>query len=158
MPVQHIYSGKNINTFSIPHVDSTPFYVNADASYLLDNYTRFITIEEILREYVTLVDVRKREGRFHYDVFDNATNQSFNSDPLVLLDGVPVFDLNKFMLVDPLKLEKLEVLNRRYFLGNSSFNGILNWSSYKGDMADADLGNHLTTIDYDGLQMEREFY
>jgi hypothetical protein len=158
MQVQNIYSGKNIKVFLKPQVDSTPFYVNADASYLLDNYTRFTTIEEILREYVTLVDVRKREGRFHYGVFDNATKQSFNSDPLVLLDGVPVFDLNKFMLVDPLKLKKLEVLNRKYFLGNSSFNGILSWSSYKGDMADADLGNHVTAIDYDGLQMEREFY
>ncbi|MEO8860805.1 MAG: hypothetical protein ABI358_05245 [Ginsengibacter sp.] len=158
MQVQNIYSGKNIKLFLKPQVDSIPFYVNADASYLLDNYTRFTTIEEILREYVTLVDVRKREGRVHYDVFDNATSQSFKSDPLVLLDGVPVFDLNKFMTVDPLKLEKLEVLNRKYFLGNSSFNGILSWSSYKGDLADADLGNHVTTIDYDGLQMEREFY
>ncbi len=158
MQVQNIYSGKNMKVFLKPQVDSTPFYVTADASYLLDNYTRFTTIEEILREYVTLVDVRKREGRFHYDVFNNATNQSFNSDPLVLLDGVPVFDLNKFMLVDPLKLQKLDVLNRKYFLGNSSFNGILSWSSYKGDMADADLSNHVTTIDYDGLQMEREFY
>ncbi len=158
MQVQNIYSGKNIKVFLKPQVDSTPFYVNADASYLLDNYTRFTTIEEILREYVTLVDVRKREGRFHYDVFDNATNQSFNSDPLVLLDGVPMFDLNNFMLVDPLKLQKLDVLNRKYFLGNSSFNGILSWSSYKGNLADADLSNHVTTIDYDGLQMEREFY
>ena len=158
MQVQNIYSGKSLKHFSEPFIDSAAFYITPDATYLLDNYTRFVTIEEVLREYVTLVDVKKREGNFHFSLLDFATNQKFSTDPLVLLDGVPVFDLNKFMQIDPLKLNKLEVLNRKYFLGGSMFTGILSWTSYKGDMADYDLGSHATIIDYDGLQLEREFY
>lgn len=158
MQVQNIYSGKNLKQFSDPIVDSAAFYITPDATYLLDNYTRFVTIEEILREYVTLVDVKKREGNFHFSLLDFATNQKFSTDPLVLLDGVPVFDFNRFMQIDPLKLYKLEVLNRKYFLGSSMFTGILSWTSYKRDMADYDLGSHATIIDYDGLQLEREFY
>jgi hypothetical protein len=158
MQVQNIYSGKNLKHFMVPGIDTTPFYITPDAKYVLDNYTRFITIEEVLREYVIQADVRKRDGDFHFNLVDLANRQMFKTDPLVLLDGVPVFDLNKFMLVDPLKLNKLEVLNRKYFLGRSVFDGILNWTSYKGDMADYEIGAHATIIDYDGLQLEREFY
>lgn len=158
MQVQNIYSGKNLKHFDKPIVDSAAFYITPDATYRLDDYTRFVTIEEILREYVTLVDVKKREGNFHFSLYDFATSQKFNTDPLVLLDGVPVFDLKRFMQIDPLKLYKLEVLNRKYFLGSSLFTGILSWTSYKGDMADYDPGSHATIIDYDGLQLEREFY
>jgi hypothetical protein len=158
MQVQNIYSAKKLKHFTEPVADTIPFYINADAKYLLDNYTRFTTIEEILREYVILVDVKKREGKFHYSVFDFTNNEMLKNDPLILLDGVPVSDLNKFMQTDPLKLYKLEVLNRKYFLGRSLFNGILNWTSYKKDMAGYEPGEHTTIIDYNGLQKERGFY
>jgi len=157
MQVQNIYSGKNLKRFNIPVIDTTAFYIKSDAKYKLDNYTRFTTMEEILREYVIMVDVKKREGKFHYHNFDLANNQMFKDDPLVLVDGVPVTDLDKFMVTDPLKLNTLEVVNRRYFLGNSVFDGILSWTSYKVDMADYEPVN-ATIIDYDGLQLEREFY
>ncbi len=158
MQVQNIYTAKKLKQFIQPNFDTTAFYINPDAKYLLDNYTRFATIEEVLREYVAMTDVRKREGNSHFDLYNYATNLMIKSDPLVMLDGVAVFDFNKFMELDPLKLYKVEVLNRRYFLGNSIFNGIINWTSYKGDMAGFDPGPHATIIDYDGLQTEREFY
>lgn len=156
--VQNIYAGKNLKHFYTPVTDTTVFYVTPDAKYNLDNYTRFTTIEEVLREYVTLVDVRKRDGEFHFILYDFANNNTLKADPLIMLDGVPVFDQNNFMAISPLKLSTLEVVNYRYFLGGSVFNGILNWSSYKGDMADYDLGPHAVIIDYSGLQQEREFY
>ncbi len=158
MQVQNIYSGKKLKQFIIPNFDTTSFYLHPDAKYLLDNYTRFTTLEEILREYVVLADVRKKGGNFHFELFDYSSNLKMKNDPLVLLDGVPVFNFNKFMEIDPMKLYKLEVLNRMYFLGTSIFEGILNWTSYKGDLAGFDPGPHTTIIDYEGLQTEREFY
>ncbi len=158
MQVQNIYSSKNLKHFNRPAPDTTAFYIHPDQNYFLDNYTRFTTIEEVLREYIVMVDVRKREGDFHFSVSDVAFHQMFNRDPLVLLDGVPVFDLNKFMQIDPLKLNKVEVLNRKYFFGNSIFYGVLNWTSYKEDMAGYDPGSQATVVDYEGLQPEREFY
>ena len=62
------------------------------------------------------------------------------------------------MSFDPLKIKKLEVVNRRYTLGSSEFEGILNWSTYKGDLANYELDSNVAVIDYEGLQLEREFY
>ncbi|MEO8766298.1 MAG: hypothetical protein ABI416_18505 [Ginsengibacter sp.] len=158
MQVQNIYSAKKLRIYYTARIDTASFYLHPDQVYLLDNYTRFTTMEEVLREYVMMVNVRKREGRFHFSVFDLGSLHVFKNDPLVLLDGVPVADINKFMETDPLKLYKLEVLNRKYFLGNSVFEGILSWTSYKEDMAGYDPGRHAMLVDYDGMQPEREFY
>lgn len=158
MQVQNIYSANKLNQFISPFLDTAAFYLHPDAKYLLDDYTRFTTVEEVLREYVTFVDVIKNNGTYHFPVYDVVNGIHFTSDPLVLLDGVPVFDLNKFMKFDPLKLKKLEVITRRYILGSSTFSGILNWQTYKGDLANYELDPQALVVDYEGLQLQREFY
>jgi hypothetical protein len=158
MQVQNIYTGDSMQKFYINERDTTAFYVNSDKQYLLDDYTRFTTMEEVLREYVILVNVRKKQGTYHLYSYDEPGKKVFEDDPLVLLDGIPIFDLNKFMTYDPLKIRKLEVLNRKYFLGSSNYNGILNWSTYKGDFNSYELDPHATVLDYEGMQLQREFY
>ena len=157
MQVQNIYAGERMQQFYLSN-DTTAFYRNADWKYLLDDYTRFTTMEEVLREYVILVNVRKKQGQYHLYSYDEPGKKVFEDDPLMLLDGIPIFDLNKFMSYDPLKLRKLEVLTRKYFLGTSSYDGILNWSTYKGDFNSYELDPHATVLDYEGLQLQRQFY
>ena len=156
--VQNEYNGDKLKQFNFPDVDTTNFYHHPDVSYLLDNYVRFTTLEEVLREYVMPVNVRKRNGRFHLPVFDELSKQFFLNDPLLLLDGIPVFNIDKFMQYDPLKIRKLEVVSRRYFLGNMFFEGIVNFVTYKGNLEGYELDPRATVIDYPGLQVQREFY
>lgn len=156
--VQNEFNAGRMRQFSLPAVDTMPFYYKADVSYLLDNYTRFNAMEEVLREYVTPVNVRKQNGRYHLPVYDEPSKGFFNSDPLVLLDGVPLFDFNHLLQYDPLKVKKLDVVSRRYFMGNMAFEGIVNFITYKGNMDGFELDPHTTVIDYQGLQLQREFY
>ncbi len=156
--VQNEFNASRMRQFSLPAVDTMPFYYKADVSYLLDNYTRFNAMEEVLREYVTPVNVRKQNGRYHLPVYDEPSKGFFNSDPLVLLDGVPLFDFNRLLEYDPLKVKKLDVVSRRYFMGNMAFEGIVNFITYKGNMDGFELDPHTTVIDYQGLQLQREFY
>ena len=140
--------------------DTSNFYFKPNERYLLDNYTRFTTMEEVLREYILSVNVRKRNGKFFLPVYNDGEqfNALFDKDPLILLDGVPVFDIDKFMRYDPLKIRQMEVVTRRYFYGNMSFDGIVNLVTYNGDLEGYELDPNATVIDYEGLQLEREFY
>lgn len=156
--VQNVYGGNKINRFIIPSLDTTAFYYAPDQRYYLDDYTRFTTMEEVLREYVALVSVRRKDRSYHLPVLNVNTQQPFAEDPLILLDGVPVFNIDKLMEFDPLKIKKLEVVNRKYFLGASAYEGILNWTTYNGDLAGFELDPHATIIDYEALQLQREFY
>ena len=52
MQVQNIYMGNKVQQFLMPAIDTNAFYAPPDEKYLLDSYTRFTTMEEVLREYV----------------------------------------------------------------------------------------------------------
>jgi hypothetical protein len=156
--VQQTYNSNRLNQFKIPVTDTTPFYLNPDETYLLDNYVRFTTMEEILREYVPSVNVKKTNGRFHLPVLDRLEKKIFETDPMLLLDGVQIFDINKLMSYDPLKIKKLDVVAREYYIGNMYFDGIVNFTTFDGNLPGYELDPHATVIDYEGMQLQRDFF
>ncbi|HTQ28171.1 MAG TPA: hypothetical protein VMI35_08590, partial [Puia sp.] len=50
--------------------DSTAFYGTPDRKYFLDEYTRFTTMEEVMREYVAGVSLHKRQQKFYFRILD----------------------------------------------------------------------------------------
>jgi hypothetical protein len=157
---ENIYHGDKRNQLAYGLIDTIAFYHTRNEMYMLDNYTRFTTMEEVLREYVMSVNVRRRNGGFFLPMYNDADVLSpiFTKNPLILLDGVPVFDIEKIMRYDPLKIRKLESVTRRYFYGDMAFDGIVNLFTYDGSMAGYELDPNATVIDYEALQLEREFY
>jgi hypothetical protein len=156
MQVQQAYYSDSIERFNSPLVDTTPFYGVADKSYLLDEFTRFTTMEEVLNEYVTEVILTKRDGKFYPHVL-KGTQGPQEGEPLVLLDGVPV-DGNQMVSYDPMKVRKLEVVVSRYVLGSDIYGGIVHFITYKSGMENLKLDAGAIIMDYEGLQMKREFY
>jgi hypothetical protein len=156
MQVQNVYAGNKIKQFYDPGVDSSGFYGKPYKTYLLDNYTRFTTMEEVLREYIREVNVVRSQRRYHIKVFNDAG--FLDGDPLVLLDDVPVFNIDKVIAIDPLKVKKLEVIRNRYYYGPSVQEGILSYTTYKGDLGGVEIDSHAVILDYEGMQLQREFY
>jgi len=154
---ERTFAGRHRFEFALEKVDSLAFYGKPSEQYLLDKYTRFKVMEEVLREYVPGVLVRIRKDGFHLLVVDK-TNKSVLETPLTLLDGVPVFDANKIMALDPLKIRKLEVVDGRYYQGQAVYNGIVSFTTYKGDLEGFQLDPRVLVQQYEGVQRQREFY
>ena len=154
--VLNIYSANMLKRFYDPSVDSLAFYGKPFASYKLDDFTRFTTMEEDLREYVKENNMVKSRGKFHIKVLSE--HGFLDNDPLVLLDGVPVFNIDKVFTIDPLKVRKLEVVPFRYFYGPAIEEGIFSFTTYKGDLGGVELDPHAIVMDYEGLQLHRQFY
>jgi len=127
-----------------------PVFGEPEREYLLDDYTRFPTLEEVLREYVPEIAVRKNKGHYKQVVIDPKTNVGFDGSPLILLDGTRILDVSKLMAIDPLKVKTLQVVNKKYFYAGLSFDGLINYLTY-----DSDLGGYTIT---DGLSMEYELF
>jgi hypothetical protein len=115
--------------------DTLPFFGKADRDYLLDDYVRFPTMEEVLREFVLEVKVRKQRDRFRIEVLNVPYNVFFNTEPLILLDGLPVFDTNILLSIDPLRIRNIQVVSKKYYFGSKVLNGIVSITSYDGDLA-----------------------
>ena len=155
--VQNNFAGSLPVKYSSTINDSSLFYSTPDGSYLLDDYTRFPTMEEVMREFVNKVRVRRIGSVFHYQVMNTPYKDYFDSDSLVLLDGVPV-SVNRIIQIDPLKVKRIDVMARKYFYRNSVYNGIVSYITYTGDLSGYELDPHSVVIEYEGLQLRREFY
>ena len=156
--VQHIYDGPKLNRFDTQPVDTNSFYVVPDEKYVLDDYTRFITMEEVIREYVKSSKLMKKRNNFNLYLFDLPHDAFFSDEPLILIDGVPFFDTDEFFQQDPKKIRRLDLVNREYAVGEQSFDGILNATTYPGDLDGIQLNAHATIIDYPGIPEQREFF
>jgi hypothetical protein len=157
MQVQDIYYRGENEKVSIMKSDSSAFFGTPDEVYYLDDYTRFPVMEEVMREYVPGVLVRKRRSGFHFIVIDNVNRGLLKGDPLVLLDGMPVFDVDQIMAFDPLKVRKLEVVTRTFYVGPLTLPGIVSYSTYRGDLGGFNIDPRNVTMNYEGLQLQREF-
>lgn len=144
-------------TFITTPNDTTAFYGQADEIYYLDDYTRFPVMEEVMREYVKAVIVKRKKNGFNVIVANRGAGGMFTESPLMLLDGVPLVNENELMSLDPLQIKKVEVVSRRYFYGRTSYAGIISLSSITRDSEVALHPNHFQ-FDYEGLQKQRVFY
>jgi len=156
--VQHIYSGVQMNQFVLQEVDTNTFYVVPDEKYMLDDYTRFLSMEEVLREYVHSSNVTGRKGRFNIQLVDKGGKKFFDQSPLILIDGVPFFDANELFQQDPKKIKRLDLVNREYVLGDLTFPGVLNATTYQGDLGGIQMNTHAMVLDYPGIPEQRVFF
>jgi hypothetical protein len=146
------------NDHVVLSLDSSTFYGTAPETYLLDDYTRFPVMEEVMREYVKSVWVRKKDDQFIFKIVDRDRGNLLDGELLVLLDGVPIFNVNDIMAFDPLKVKQLDVLPGRYFVGSLAFDGIVSYRTYKGDLGGFKFSPETVIMNYDGLQQQKQFY
>jgi len=158
MQVQNIYNGKALSEFTESITDSLAFFEKPDRKYFLDDYTRFATMEEVIREYVSGMTLTKKKDKFYVKLGNDQQMSLFDKEPLVLFDGIAVCDFSDIINYDPFKVKKIEILNRKYYSGPLAFDGIISFSTYKGNYADLKLNPNALVINYDGLQKQRQFY
>jgi hypothetical protein len=135
--ILEIQRGFSVRDFVIPSLitrDTIPFYGKHDRAFQLDDYTRFPKMEEVFREYVQLVNVSRRDGNFHLAVYNEPYGKMLEEDPLVLLDGYPIFNINNLFAFDPLKVRSIYIVTRRYFRASSTFDGIVNLVTYSRNL------------------------
>lgn len=156
MQVQNIYAGDKLKKFEPLNLDTTKFYGKPYVSYKLDDYTRFTLMEDVLREYVRETFISRNQKHFVINVLGKTA--LLDGEPLVLVDGAPYFNTDRVMEIDPKKIKKLEIIRDNYYYGPAVFNGILSFTSYKPNVAALEINPNAVVLDYEGMQLQREFY
>jgi hypothetical protein len=117
-------------------IDKSPnfrFYGKPDKAYKLDDFVRFPTMQDVLIEYVQEVILKKKIDQYEIKAMDVRKRSAFSQDPLILIDGIPIFDTNQVINYNPLWIEKIEVVGKRYFYGPLETHGIISLTTYTGD-------------------------
>lgn len=159
MQANNIYYKDRLNTFHAPvYKDSLPFYDKAEVTYMLDDYKRFSTMEEVLREYVTPINVIVKDRKLKMTIYNEKSESVYRFAVLVLLDGVPLNDYNSIFNYDPFKVKRLDVVPRRFVIGPAVYSGIASFQTYDAKFDGFELDPTALPIDYEGLELKREFF
>ncbi|MBZ5858706.1 hypothetical protein [Flavihumibacter profundi] len=148
------FYGDALKRYTIQDADTTDFYGKPDAHYMLDDYTRFPEMKDILLEYVPEARVRN-EGDVKpvIQILNAPTKGYFSTSGLVLLDGIPLQDTKQLLSLNPLLLKSIDLVTRKYFLGELQFNGIIQYKSYKSDLAGFALSPRDVIYPFNGVQI-----
>ena len=128
--------------------------------YNLDDYTRFPTVEDVVREYVAYLRIRTMDGERGFKVVNKDGNDFTwvsKGQVLALLDGVPVRDHNLIINMDPLLIKEIQVYPRQIVLNQFVFDGVVKFNTYKGDMGGLHLGEKFSVIPHRGVQYPLAF-
>ena len=141
LPVSTLLSGRNMR-------------------YVLDNYTRFPLMREVITEFVAEVRIRSFNGQrvFMVAQFDGFGKESYvDAKALVLLDGVPVLDHERMINFNPLLIESLTVYPSLFYTGASTHYGVIDFKTYKGDLGGLSFPESVRISSFEGLQYPLRF-
>ncbi len=128
----------NNSAFAEPKEQSDlSFYGKPQKTFFTDTYINVPTILDFIVEIVKEVKFSKNKLVPSYN---SSLNNTFNSLPyLLLLDNVPISNLSEVLSIVTEKVDRIELNNFGYVLGNHSYCGIVSVFSKNNDMAGIEL-------------------
>lgn len=112
--------------------DETVFGTKPDLTYNLDEYRQFLTIREVLLEYVNCVSNRKFNGVPQLVVRSEEGPYVSSWPAMVLIDGMPVINIERLLNYDARRIHYINIYSGQYTFGNGVYNGILSFITRSG--------------------------
>jgi len=132
---------------SMSYTKYSYFYGDPTITIKTSDYIKLPTLEEFFRELIPSASIIKRRDLSYFVMEGNNSDISFYK-PLILLDFVPVFNVNNLLKIPPEYIRQIEVINSTYIRGNMCFGGIISIFSQKGDIAGIDLPENSYFFDF----------
>tara|TARA_R110002050_G_scaffold56512_1_gene126952 strand:+ start:37843 stop:39588 length:1746 start_codon:yes stop_codon:yes gene_type:complete len=134
--IENAYYGIKPDTIKVQE-KQLPFYGINGTIYELNDYTRFPSFKETLVEIINNVWVSKK-GEDHYSLVVEGINQVYNTgayQPLVIVDGIVIQNLNSLMSYNANKIKSITVIREKYIVGSHIFEGVLDIVTFDNDYA-----------------------
>jgi hypothetical protein len=119
----------------------------------LDDYIELPTLEEVFLELVPevypVIRRKKKELVIKNEYYGNA---SLPSDPLILVDYLPVNDLEKVLELPPSRIQRIEVINDLFLQGEFFYGGIISIFTRGNDLGGMALPENSTFISFQNFE------
>jgi hypothetical protein len=124
-----------------------PFYGTPEISVRLGEFINLPNLEEVIENLIPKTFVVRREGEVHLMIgSQNPMISMF--PPLILIDHIPVFDMEVIMAIPPSKIDHIDVVPEVYVLGEVRYGGIISFTNREGDLASIKLPEGSYFFDY----------
>ncbi|MDR1500213.1 MAG: hypothetical protein LBI58_04450 [Tannerellaceae bacterium] len=143
---------------SAPSASPTFFYPGEpDWSYMLEEYTRFPTMAEVVIEFIPGLRFRKTGDEYSLSVLTEERSGFAQGRSLVLLDGIPIINHTLLYNYNPLLIKSIEVYKGKYVFGEAVFDGMTIIRTHRGNAPDLRLDSSTQIFSYQGAMTGRDF-
>ena len=129
--------------------DATAFGTQPYLAYNLDEYRQFLSIREVLLEYVMCVSNKKIDGVPRLIIHSEQMPNESSWPTLVLIDGMPVNDVEQLLNYDARRIHYINIYNGQYTFGNGLYNGILSFVTRSGRLTNYPTEPNMQYLVYD---------
>lgn len=134
---------------TVPEKTNSLFGTKPNLSYNLDEYRQFLTIREVLLEYVNCVANYKVNGTSRLFVRKEQEHYDTSQPSLVLIDGMPVSDVERLLSYDARRIHYINIYSGQYTFGNGPYNGVLSFVTRSGQLTNYPVERNMQYLEYD---------
>ncbi len=134
------------------------FYGKPENTIRMSDYIELTSLREVIKEIIPNVYTQKQNGKYDFKLINKFRGQPFENKPLVLVDGVPIYDLEKVLGINSKEIERADIINTRYFYSENIFDGIVSFITKKGNLSAMEFDNSIFRQVYEGCQIKKNFY
>jgi hypothetical protein len=165
--INKVIVGKQINNIYEPFRQKMPddgknvipdFYGKPENSIRMADYIELTSLREVVKEILPNVYTLKQNGKHDFKLINKFRGQPFENKPLILVDGVPIYDYEKVLSINSKEIEKADIINTRYFISENIFDGIVSFVTKKGNLSVLEFDNSIFRQIYEGCQIQNNFY
>ena len=127
---------------------SERFYGRPDIELVMDDYIKLPVMQEVFFELIPGVFMRKKKEKYEIAISDPIDNRVYDEPPILFIDGVVVKDPDLIANLDPEKVERIDAIKSRYFVGDYMFLGLVNVITRKGDFSDVTIPDFAVRLPY----------
>jgi hypothetical protein len=129
--------------------DETVYGTKPDLTYNLDEYRQFLTVREVLLEYVNCVMKKKINGVTQLIVRKEQEQYNSSWPAMVLIDGMPVIDIERLLNYDARRIHYINIYGNQYTFGNGVYNGMLSFITRSGRLTNYPTEPNMQYLVYD---------
>jgi hypothetical protein len=133
------------------------FYGSPSEVIKFSDYIKLPVLEEYFTELLPHVSVRKINGRKQFRLTGTSPELGLY-DPLIMIDGVAIFDVEALLEVSPRLISSIEIINSPYIRGDVTFGGLINVISINDDLGYVELPSSGLLVNYQMYTKNTGYY
>src|SRR5665647_302836 len=158
MQISNIYEPYHQKQIEVPVKNLPDFYGKPENTIKMSDYIELTSIREVVKEIIPNVYTLKQNGKYDFKLINKFRGHPFENKPLVLVDGVPIYDFEKVLSINSKDIERAEIINTRYFYSGNVFDGIISFITKKGNLSAMEFDNSIFRQVYEGCQVQKYYY
>jgi hypothetical protein len=105
-------------------------------------------MQEVFFELLPGIIIRERKAGYEMNITNPLTGSFYIEPPLVMIDGVIINDLAVLVDLDPVLVEKIEVVRTPYLFGDLILHGIVNVITREGNFSNITMPEYAVILPY----------